>query len=63
MNLLGGPKVGWRTLMMFLCFSPNFLFMLVFIQIFFKSSSWNTCSVYVEACTYHNVGKNFVKLD
>jgi len=28
-----------------------------------KSSSWNTCSVCVEACTYHNVGKNFVKQD
>jgi hypothetical protein len=24
MNLLGGPKVGCKTLMMFLCFAPNF---------------------------------------
>jgi len=30
MNPLGGPKVGWRALMMFLCFSPNFVFMSVF---------------------------------
>jgi len=49
--------------MMFLCFVRNFPFMLVFIQVPFKSSSWNTCNICVETCTYHNVGKTFVKQD
>jgi hypothetical protein len=32
MNPLGGPKVGWRALMMFLCFAPNFAFISIFTQ-------------------------------
>jgi hypothetical protein len=39
MNPLGGPKVGWRALMMFLCFVPKFSFMSISHKSFLNSSS------------------------
>jgi len=32
MNLLGGPKVGWRVILMFFCVAPNFVIILVFTK-------------------------------
>jgi len=37
MNPLGGPKVGWKVLMMFLCFVPIF-FLCQFSHKFFLNS-------------------------
>jgi hypothetical protein len=47
MNPLGGPKVGWRALMMFICFVSKFSFMSIFTQIFFEFIFLKTHAVFV----------------
>jgi len=55
MNLLGGPKVRWRILMMFLCFMPNFVFISIFTQnsfelIFLELLYYLCWSLYIPQC-------------
>jgi len=47
MNPLSGPKVGWRALMMFICFVSKFSFMSIFTQIFFEFIFLKTPAVFV----------------
>jgi hypothetical protein len=60
MNPLGGPKVGWRVIMMYSCFVTNFPFMLVSLKTPFKSSSWNTCIACVEVYTQTTMLENIL---